>query len=305
MGDDITIDPRGTIQVDEGQLQGDVDEVVRTSVEETLNATVEAEADQLCRAQRYERAPARADTRAGHYDRKLATKAGQVWLKVPKLRTLPFETAIIERYKRREAAVEEALVEMYLAGVSVRRVEDITEALWGTRLSSETVSRLNQRIYEQIDAWRKRPITGTYPYVYLDGVMLKRSWGDEVRNVSVPIAIGVGTDGYRHILGVAGRVVNRGGRVGQKNFPPAGPRVSAEFLLRRRDSRRGRNPRTGDGVDVPPKCVAYFKPGKELKELINRDPAQAVPPLSELAGVEPQSRPRRYVRRTVPAHARG
>ena len=199
MSDDTTKDLRGTIRVDEGQLQGHVDEVVRTSVEETLNAMLEAEADQLCKAQRYER----ADTRAGHYDRKLQTKAGDVTLKVPKLRTLPFETAIIERYRRREASVEEALVEMYLAGVSVRRVEDVTEALWGTRVSSGTVSRLNQRIYEQIEAWRQRPITGTYPYVYLDGVSLKRSWGGEVRNVSVLIAIGVGTDGFRHILGVA------------------------------------------------------------------------------------------------------
>jgi Transposase, Mutator family len=75
--------------------------------------------------------------------------AGEVKLRIPRLRRLPFETAIIERYKRREASVEEALVEMYLAGVSVRRVEDITEALWGTRVSSGTVSRLNQRIYRQ------------------------------------------------------------------------------------------------------------------------------------------------------------
>ena len=66
----------------------------------------------------------------------METKAGEVTLKVPKLRRLPFETAIIERYGRREASVEEALVEMYLAGVSVRRVEDITEAMWGTRVSS-------------------------------------------------------------------------------------------------------------------------------------------------------------------------
>ena len=66
-----------------------------------------------------------------------------------------------------------------------------------------TVSRLNQRIYEQIEAWRQRPITGTFPYVYLDGMSLKRSWDGEVRNVSVPIAISVGLDGYRHILGVA------------------------------------------------------------------------------------------------------
>ena len=124
-------------------------------------------------------------------------------LKVPKLCSLPFETAIIERYRRREASVEESLMEMYLAGVSVRRVEDITEALWGTRVSSSTVSRLNQKIYRHIEAWRNRTIEGEFPYVYLDGVVLKRSWAGEVRNISVLVAIGVGTDGYRQILGVA------------------------------------------------------------------------------------------------------
>ena len=203
MGDDTTKGLKGTIRVDEQQLQGHVNEVVRSSVEDTLNAMLEAEADQLLRAQRYERSPERTDTRAGHYARKLQTTAGEVTVQVPKLRRLPFETAIIERYRRREASVEEALVEMYLAGVSVRRVEDITEALWGSRVSSGTVSRLNQRIYEQIEAWRQRPITGSYPYVFLDGVSLKRSWGGEVRNVSVLLAIGVGSDGYRHVLGVA------------------------------------------------------------------------------------------------------
>jgi putative transposase len=119
------------IQIDEGKIQEHLGEVVRSTVEETLNAMLDAEADRLCRAERYERSEARRDTRAGSYQRHLQTKAGEVTLKVPKLRTLPFETAIIERYRRRESSVEEALVEMYLAGVSVRRVEDITEALWG------------------------------------------------------------------------------------------------------------------------------------------------------------------------------
>jgi len=112
-------------------------------------------------------------------------KAGDVTLKVPKLRRQTFETAIIERYRRREASVEEALIEMYLAGVSVRRVEDITEALWGTRVSPSTVSDLNKRIYETIETWRNRPIEGEHPYVYLDGIVMKRSWAGEVRNVSL------------------------------------------------------------------------------------------------------------------------
>src|SRR5690606_28296146 len=104
--------------------------------------------------------------------------------------------------RRRESSVEEALVEMYLAGVSVRRVEDITEALWGSRVSASTVSELNQKIYEQIEAWRNRPIEGEHLYVYLDGIWLKRSWGGEVKNVAVLVAIGVGKDGHREILGV-------------------------------------------------------------------------------------------------------
>src|ERR1700758_4869348 len=190
------------IQIDEGKIQEHLGEVVRSTVEETLNAMLDAEADRLCRAERYERTEARKDTRAGSYERHLQTKAGEVTLKVPKLRNLPFETAIIERYKRRESSVEEALVEMYLAGVSVRRVEDITEALWGTRVSSGTVSRLNQKIYRHIEAWRNREIVGEFPYVYLDGVILKRSWAGEVKNISVLIAIGVGSDGFRQIRGV-------------------------------------------------------------------------------------------------------
>jgi transposase-like protein len=202
MGDD-TPAALGALQVDERKLKGHVDEVVRSSVEETLNALLDAEADQICRAQRYEHSPERVDRRAGFYERKLETKAGEVRLRVPKLRTLPFETAIIERYRRREESVEEALVEMYLAGVSVRRVEDITEALWGTRVSSGTVSRLNQKIYRHIEVWRNRAIEGEFPYLYLDGVILKRSWGGEVRNVSILVAIGIGTDGFRQILGVA------------------------------------------------------------------------------------------------------
>ena len=123
-------------------------------------------------------------------------------LSVPRLRNLPFETEVVERYRRRESSVEEALVEMYLAGVSVRRVEDITEALWGTRVSPSTVSELNKKIYVQIDAWRNRPIEGEHAYVYLDGIWLKRSWGGEVKNVAVLVAIGVRSDGYREILGV-------------------------------------------------------------------------------------------------------
>ncbi len=113
----------GAIRIEEGKIRTHVDQVVRETVEQTLNGLLQAEADELCGAKRYARSPERLDTRAGHYERTLQTKAGEVSLQVPRLRNLPFETEIIERYRRRESSVEEALVEMYLAGVSVRRVE--------------------------------------------------------------------------------------------------------------------------------------------------------------------------------------
>jgi len=195
---------RGTIiQINEEQVKNHLGEIVRGTVQETLNALLDEEASRLCNARRYERTEGRKDTRAGHYTRTLQTKAGEVDIRMPKLRALPFETAIIERYRRRESSVEEALVEMYLAGVSVRRVEDITEALWGSKVSPGTISHLNARIYSTIEDWRKRPIEGEHPYVYLDGILLKRSWGGEVRNVSILVAIGVSQEGYREILGVA------------------------------------------------------------------------------------------------------
>src|SRR5665647_11851 len=102
------------IKIDEGKVRQHVEEVVRQSVEETLNGLLEAEADELCGAKRYQRSVERLDTRSGHYERKLQTKAGEVALKIPRLRSLPFETQIIERYRRRESSIEEAMIEMYL-----------------------------------------------------------------------------------------------------------------------------------------------------------------------------------------------
>jgi transposase-like protein len=119
------------VNIDDAKINDHLGELVRGTVEETLNAMLDAEADTLCGAQRYERSPDRVDTRAGSYERQFHTKAGEVTLKMLKLFKQTFETAIIERYRRREVSVEESLIEMYLAGVSARRLEDITEALWG------------------------------------------------------------------------------------------------------------------------------------------------------------------------------
>lgn len=113
-------------------------------MEEALNGLLDQEVEALTKAAKYERSENRQGCRSGHYERNLLTGSGEVKLKMPKLKGVAFETAIIERYRRRESSVEEALIEMYLAGVSVRRVEDITEALWGTKVSPGTIREMNK-----------------------------------------------------------------------------------------------------------------------------------------------------------------
>jgi transposase-like protein len=119
--------------------------MVRGTVEETLNAMLDAQAERLCGAGRYERSEARQDTRAGSYGRSLQTQAGEVSLKVPKLRRQTFETAIIERYRRWESSVEEALIEMYLAGISVRGVSRTSRKPSGARASARARCRTSIR----------------------------------------------------------------------------------------------------------------------------------------------------------------
>ena len=125
-------------------------------------------------------------------------------LRVPKLKGAVFESAVIERYRRREQSVEEALIDMYLAGVSTRQVDDISRLLWGERMPSQTLSDKLKRVYEDIDQWRNRPLAAhSYPYLFVDGVWHKRTWGGSVENVSVLVAIGVDDTGHREVVGVA------------------------------------------------------------------------------------------------------
>nr|WP_283243155.1 IS256 family transposase [Yeguia hominis] len=178
--------------------------MVRSSAEETLNELLEKEAESLTQAARCERSEARQGYRSGHYDRNLTTTSGDVTLHMPWLKGVSFETAIIERYRRRESSVEEALIEMYLAGVSVRRVENITEALWDSKVSPATVSELNKKACVRIEDWRNRPLQGgRYPYVYVDGICLRRNWGGEYENAAIPAAIAVNEDGFREVPGAA------------------------------------------------------------------------------------------------------
>ena len=183
------------LQVDQAMLETTLDRMVRKSVEETLNAMLDAEADEITGAARYERSGERKAYRAGHYERDLTVKAGKMSLKVPKLKGAVFESAVIERYRRREESVEEALIDMYLAGVSTRQVDDVSQLLWGDRMPSQTLSDKLKKVYADIDEWRGRPLE--------QGVWHKRCWGGSVENVSILVAVGVGMDGRREVLSVA------------------------------------------------------------------------------------------------------
>ena len=150
---------------------------MRGGVEEKLNELLEAEAQKLTQAARYERSEQRQGYRSGHYNHNLTTASGDVALKVPKLKVISLETAIIERYRRRESSVEEAHIEMYLADVSVRRVENITEDLWGSNVSPSTIDELNNKAYVHIEDWQNRPLQGgRYPYVCVDKPMPQQGW---------------------------------------------------------------------------------------------------------------------------------
>ena len=195
--------PDPFVSLNEESLRSDLRELVRRTVEDTLNGLLEEEAGDLVGAERYERTADREAYRAGHYERKLATTSGEVTIRMPKLKGMRFTTAIIERYRRRETSVEGAMIEMYLAGVSTRRIEDVSEILWGSSVSAATVSNLNEKAFEAVEEWRNRPPERAYPYACVDGIHLKRSWGGSYENVAVMVAIGVNDDGHREVIGAA------------------------------------------------------------------------------------------------------
>lgn len=206
MTQEATVEPAGKsplFRVEDSKLRAWVDGRVKNAVEDVLNDIMEAEAEALAGAGKYERADGRQDYRNGHRKRKLMTRVGEVELNVPRLRSVPFTTAAIERYRRRESSIEEALVEMYIAGVSTRRVSDITEALFGAGVSSSAMSELNKKVYERLEEWRNRALEKAYPYVYLDGMVMSRRWTGEVSHFSVLVASGVNEDGIREVIGIS------------------------------------------------------------------------------------------------------
>ena len=184
-------------------LKAGLRELVRRTVEEMPDGLLDEEADDLVGAERYERTADREAYRAGHYERKPATTSGEVAIRMPKPEGMRFTTAVIERCRRREASVGEAMIETCLAGVSTRRIEGVSEILRGSSVSAATVSSLNEKAFEAVGAWRSRPPERACPYACVDGICLRRSWGGSCENVAVMVAIGADDDGHREAVGAA------------------------------------------------------------------------------------------------------
>jgi putative transposase len=188
------------IEIAQAELQRYVDGIVRDSVEETLNALLDVGTVELHGAKRYERSPWRADNRGGHYSRLLHAKAGEIELKVLKLRRAVFESEVIKSFRRCESLVKEIPVEMCLAGVSARRMEDIIKASWGHRADhySEVTQPENLRPHSRVAELSDRERAS---------LRLPRQGVDEPgyggkRAVAALVAIGLNADGVRDFLGM-------------------------------------------------------------------------------------------------------
>lgn len=183
---------------------GDID-VVRRGVEYMLQALIDAEATARIGAERFERTAARTTQRNGTRDRLLSTKAGDVDLKIPKLRQGSFFPSILERRRRIDRALYAVVMEAYVHGVSTRKVDDLVQALGlETGVSKSEVSRICSELDEELAAFRSRSLAHVeFPYVFLDATYLKGRVEHQVVSRAVVVATGVSMDGHREVLGCA------------------------------------------------------------------------------------------------------
>ena len=237
--------PAPIVSVGQEAMKEDLRGLVRRTVEDTLNGPLEEEADDLVGADRYERAAGREAHRAGHYDRNLTTTSGNVGLHMPELKGARFTTAIIERYRRRETSVEEAMIEMYPAGVPAGRIGDVSGALWGASVSAATAPNLNERAFASVEERGNRPLARACPYVFVDGIYLRRAWGGAHGNAAAMVAIGADDDGHREAIGAAeGFTVAPGaGESSSRGRGPAACGASGCSRATRPPAWRARSPR--------------------------------------------------------------
>jgi putative transposase len=187
----------------EHDVKLDVEARVRQGVKAVLEEVLEEEMTQHIGAGYRELTPTRRGERNGYYQRNLLIPAGKIErLEVPRDREGEFVTELFERYKRMTGDVEEAVLEMYLSGISVRKIAGVTEALSRVKVGKDAVSRIARRLEEEQRAWRERPLEKGYPYLYLDATYLKVRWGASVTTMALLVCVGVEEEGFREVLAV-------------------------------------------------------------------------------------------------------
>jgi putative transposase len=188
----------------------------RALLQGVLQEVLEAEMTEALGAEKSERTGGRQGYRSGYYDRKLVTRVGVLELRVPQDRTGQFSTALFERYQRSEKALVSTLAEMYVQGVSTRKVKAITEELCGHSFSASTVSQATARMDEDLKAFFDRRLEEAYPYLILDARYERVREGGVVSSQAVLVAIGVDWEGRRQVLGVS--LANRESRSSWRTF---------------------------------------------------------------------------------------
>jgi len=186
---------------------GQDDDLIRGIVQMTVQEFLEAEMNDALGATKGERSEGRLGYRSGHYPRKLITRVGTLELRVPQDRQGRFSTEIFSRYQRSEKALVSALVEMYVQGVSTRKIKAISEELCGHEFSASTISELNKTMDDELEKFARQRLEGEYPYLILDARYEKVREDGVIRSRAVLVAIGIDWEGRRRILGVelAGR----------------------------------------------------------------------------------------------------
>jgi len=189
---------------------------LRALVQQVVQDVLEAEMDEVLGAQRSERTETRVGYRAGHYTRTLVTRVGKLVLRVPQDRQGRFRTEVFERYQRSEKALVSALAEMYVQGVSTRKVKEITEELCGHEFSSSAISRVTGKLDEELERFARRPLEEEYPYVVLDARYERIRQDGVITSQAVQVAIGINWEGRRCVLAV--ELANRESASSWKEF---------------------------------------------------------------------------------------
>ena len=193
------IKPKG---VDWKGLLKEEKDFLKVAIQEVVQEVLEAEMDEAVGARKSERTTGRTSYRSGYYSRGLITRVGKLELEVPQDRKGHFSTEVFERYQRSEKALVSSLAEMYVQGVSTRKVKAITEELCGHAFSASSISRINQSLDEELKKFATRKLEEEYPYLILDARYEKVREDGVIRSQAVMIAIGINWDGRRSILAV-------------------------------------------------------------------------------------------------------